>query len=194
MTETVRQILTRAARKIGQATEGQPAPVPWDMDGLLEILQAWYESSMNGGLFGQLVDVFKDEAYTAAEFDRVRKDAAVTITLPDTITDADTGEERAPLDLCPIVVTYPGQADYPQLNVYDADVGDWVRLDGLTLDSVAPLSGRGANGLAAIVAALKIEDHGLEPGRVMTSQALGFRMNIASRHGSVRRAVDYEYF
>lgn len=194
MTETVRQILTRAARKIGQATEGQPAPTAYDMDNLLGTLQAWYESSINGGLFGQLVDVFKDEAYTAVEFDRVRKDAAVTITIPDTITDPDTGEERAPLDLCPIVVTYPGQADYPQLNVYDADVGDWVRLDGLTLDSDAPLSGRGANGLAALVAALAMEEQGLQPGRVTVSQALGFRMNIASRHGSARRAVDYEYF
>lgn len=194
MTETVREVLTRAARKVALASEGKVAPEAYDIENLKDILFAWYEGSINGGLFGALVDVAKDAAYTAEEFERVRKDAAVTITIPDTITDDETGEDRPPLDLCPIVVTYPGQAGYPQLHIYDADIGDWTRLDTLTLDSDAPLSGRGADGLACVVAVQAMEEYGFAPGRLTIARAARFRFALLTRFASARRPVAYEFY
>lgn len=194
MSETVRQICTRAARKVGASSEGQIAPKDYDMGVLKDTLTAWYLSAVDAGTFGALRDIAKTANYTAKENERIRKDAAVTITLPTTITDRCTGRTRTPYDLTPIVVTYPTQDGFPQYNLYDASLGSWVRLDTLTLDSVAPLSGRSADGLASVVAVLVMEERGMEPGPLTLSRAARFRLSLAAKHGVTREAVASQYY
>lgn len=194
MTETVRQICTRAARKVAAAEEGRPAPEAYDMAVLKDILTAWYVSAVDAGTFGALTDIAKAVNYTAKENERIRKDAAVTITLPTTITGPCEPEPRTPHDLSQVVVTYPGQTGYPQYNLYDASLGAWVRLDSLTLESPAPLSGRSPDGLASVVAVLVAEERGLEPGPLTTSRAARFRLSLAARHGAQRQAVAHTFY
>ncbi len=194
MSETVRQICTRAARKIGASNEGRQSPAPYDIEVLADYLIGWYPQALEEGTFGRLNDVYESADYTAEEFDRVRKDAAITVTIPDTIDDAVTGETRVPLDLAPIVVTYPGETGYPQLHLYDATEGDWVRLDGLTLESTAPLSSRSPDGLACVVAMGIMEERGQEPGPATQRSAGRFLAGLSQRNASARRTVDYEYF
>jgi hypothetical protein len=194
MTETVRQICTRAARKTGDSSEGQKTPVAYDMSVLRDALTAWYLSAVEVGTFGALTDVYKSDDYTAKENERVRMDAAITVTLPTTVIDRFSGCTRPPIDLSPVVVTYPTVDGYPQYNLYDAMLGAWVRLDGLGLDDAAPLSQRGPDGLASVVAVLVMEERGMEPGPLLLSRAARFRLSLAARHGAERQAVRGDYF
>jgi hypothetical protein len=189
---TCRDIITRALRKIGEVSEGQPAANAYAATNALATLQAWYEDGFNGGMFGRFSEVIATEDYEAGEFERIRKDAAITVTIPDAITDDETGEERPPVDLCPIAVVEDG-AD-PQYSLYDAIAGAWVRLDGLTLDSDAPLSTRGADGLACVLAALIADEFGGKVGQITVSRATHFRMALVSRHAAARRVVEYEFY
>jgi hypothetical protein len=185
---TCREIITDAARKVGEVSEGRPAPTSYTADNFLAVLQAWYEQSVNTGLFGRLNDVLVSADYTAKEFDRITLDGAPTITYPSTITDC--GTTRSPLDLALIVTAGAS----PEYRLWDANLASWVRLDGLTLDSVAPLSLRGRDGLASLLAAMVIEDYGEEPRPILTGRAGRFLSTISARDGSQRRDVDYEYF
>lgn len=194
MTETVRQVCTRAARKIGASSEGQIAPVAYDIVVLKDILTSWYMASVDAGTFGALTDISKAEDYTANENERIRLDAAVTITLPTIIAGLCEPQPRTPHDLSQVVVTYPGQDGYPQYNLYDASQGAWVRLDGLGLDDAAPLSGRGADGLASVIAVLVMEERGIEPGPLTLSRAARFRLSLSSRHGAERVPVAHTFY
>lgn len=185
---TCREVITDAARKVGEVSEGRPAPTSYTSDNLLAILQDWYLQSVNSGMFGRLNEVLATVDYTAKEFDRVKAADGVTVTLPETITHG--GLARAPMDLALVVVV--GTA--PAYHLYDANLGAWVRLDGLTLDVEAPLSQRGRDGLASLLAAEVIEDYGQPPGAVLMGRAGRFLATISARDASQRRDVDYEYF
>ncbi len=184
---TCREVITDAARKVGEVSEGRPAPTSYTADNLLAILQAWYEQSVNTGMFGRLNDVLATVDYTAKEFDRIKASDGVTVTIPDTFSDC--GRARPPLDLALVVIAGAS----PEYHLYDSNVGDWVRLDGLTLDSLAPLSLRGRDGLASVLAAMVLEDYGQEPGPIIMARAGRFITTISQRDASQRREVDYEY-
>lgn len=189
---TCRQIITSALRKVFVVTEGQPAPEAYDAANALVSLQAWYDEAMVGGTFGRLTDVLTEAAYTAKEFQRITNTSggSVTVTLPETVTDDISGEERAPLDLAPVVVIDPGAT--PLNYVYDGIVGDWVSLVALTLDSQAPLSTRGSDGLACVLAT-RLTEHG-EPKASTIAGASRFLATIGQRNGSQRRDVGHEFF
>lgn len=191
---TVRDIITRALRKLNEIGEGQPAPTAYQAQSCLAGLQGWYDGAVASGLFGRLTDVTTDEAYDANEFERVTNTTAtdVVVTLPTTVEDTLTCETRVPVDLCPIVVINPqaGTLNY----IYDGMLGQWVGLDALNLDSEAPLSRRGSDGLACLLA-LEMADEmgGGSVGQVTIARAQAFLSSISQRNSSARRVVDYEY-
>ncbi len=115
----------------------------------LDILQGIYDEFVSGGSFGSLTNYIADGAYTAKEQQRIFNDG-YTITLPATIDDEGTADVRPPHDLALVVVVETGSAR--QVSIYDANQADWVRLDSLALTDVAPLSDRGRQGLACLLA------------------------------------------
>lgn len=186
---TVRRVATAAARKIGVSSEGQPTLQPYDMDVGLEILSGIYDHMMATGDFGRLTDVKVEADYTAKEFERITNTTAtdVTITLPATIEDVCVeGDERIPYDLCPVVVVDP-TTGVPSNYIYDAIVGDWVALFDLTLDSEAPLSTRGMDNLACVLAAAWADERGGQVGELTRARAATFFSTIRQRNGSDRR-------
>lgn len=189
---TVRDVITAALRKPGVLGAGDTAAAE-DAADALPVLQSMYLEWVASGAFGRLTDVLKEADYTAKEQERVRKDAACTVSLPDTITDAGTGEARAPRDLSLVVVTYPA-AGTVEHHLYDAFLGDWVRLDGLDLDATAPLSGRGLDGLVSCLARRVAEDHGRSVGPVTMRSAALFESALSSRFSSERRETEVDYF
>jgi hypothetical protein len=191
---TVRQIITAALRKAGVVSEGQPAPNAYDTQNALYLFQGWYDASMASGLFGRLEDVIIEDDYEAGEFERITNtsDADVTVTLPATITDDPNSAERVPLDLCPVVVVDPG-AD-PLNYIYDGIVGDWVSLNDLTLDSVAPLSQRGQGGLSSVLAVLMSEELGYTVGPATLGSAQKFLTTIAERRSSPRKVTEGSFY
>jgi hypothetical protein len=189
---TCRQIVTTALRKLRVVGEGNPAPVAYDAQSGLEILKGWYLSAVNGGLFGRMTEVVATSDYTAKEFERIRKDDVLTVTLPTTVTDTISGLTRAPIDLAAVVVTEDGEDAIH--NLYDAALGSWVVLDDLTLDSVAPLSTRGPDELACHLAMLMADEFGGTVGQVTLSRAGRFIIQISYRNASPRRAVDHEFY
>lgn len=190
MTETVRQIVTRAARKIGAANEGQPSPAPYDADVLKQALLDWYLTAIDAGTFGALKPVSVSADYTAKENERIANISGgdITITLPVTVTDRWTCKPRAPRDGA--VVQVSGDTTW----LYDSALGDWVDLGALTLESAAPLSGRSADGLASVVAVLVMEERGLEAGAQTVARAARFRMALAADHGVRREPVRHDFF
>jgi hypothetical protein len=191
---TVRQIVTAALRKVGVVSEGQPAPTAYDAQNALEVLQGWYDASMASGLFGRLEDVIVDDDYEAKEFERVTNTSAsaISVTLPLTITDDPNSAERVPLDLCPVVVIDPGED--PLNYIYDGIVGDWISLNDLTLDSVAPLSQRGRDGLSSVLAVKISEEFGYTVGPATLGSAQKFLTTIAERRNSPRVTTEGSYY
>lgn len=189
---TCREIITSALRKIGGVSEGQPAPVPYDAQVALETLQGWYIGAVNQGVFGRLNDVLVEDDYEVEEFDRVTvtSGAPLTITFPATVDDC--GTERSPVDLCPVVVANNDTTTGTQSYLYDANVSAWVALDDLGLDDEAPLSNRGSEGLACLLAVALAEGRGKTVGPITSGRAATFVATLTARGGSQRRTVGYD--
>lgn len=201
---TVRQLLTSAARKMRVVSEGVRTLAPYNEEVGLQLLEGLYQHMMATGDFGRLTDVLVEADYEAKEFERVKdvSVAGVTITLPDTITiesdPCSDEDERVPRDLCPVVIVNRDTAT-PDNYVYDAMVGDWVPLfsatdekpTGFTLDSQAPLSQRGTDGLASVLAVAWGAERGVAVSPVTASRSAAFLSAIRQRNVSQRRPVDY---
>jgi hypothetical protein len=192
---TCRKIVTAALRKTGVVGEGQQAPPAYDAQVALETLQNWYLGAVAQGLFGRLCDVIIDADYEAGEFERISNPtgATATVTLPSTVVDDCTGETRVPVDLCPVVQT-SAEATEPQISLYDGQLGHWVSLNGLTLDSEAPLSTRGPDGLSSLLATALAEEYGRQASPINMARAARFLATLSQRNVSQRRAVAYEYY
>jgi hypothetical protein len=187
---TCREIITAAARKVGDVSEGKPAPSAYTSAVMLDVLQGWYDQIVNTGLFGRLTDVYVSADYEAKEFERIRKDATATITYPTVITDDPCSDPRVPYDLALVVVA----GATPEHHLYDGQLGSWVRLDGLTLDTEAPLSRRSRDGLASALAVQVCEDAGIAPGAVLSGKAQRFATMLSLGDGSPRRPAPAEFF
>ena len=188
---TCQEVINTAYRELGIIGDGQRAPSAEQAVDGLEALQSWYIERANGGTFGRLTDLYKSEAYTAKEFERIRKDAAVTITIPTTITDDPNTDERTPHDMALIVVLYQSLAQY---SLYEATVGAWSRLDLLTLAGTAPLSTRGLNGLACCLATSIAAQHGYDIHPRTVRKADAFMATLTARYASPRRVTEIEAF
>lgn len=123
----------------------------WEADRGLKVLQAMFREAVDKGVFGRVEEVLATENLEAEEQQRVYS-AGYTITLPTTIEDADTGEDRRPRDMAMIQVV--NASTDPQISIYDANVAGWVRIDNLTLSlDPCPFSGRNRHGLECALAA-----------------------------------------
>jgi len=145
---TCLEIIEGAALELGARTLGDTLGATEASRGLV-VLQAMYREAVDKGVFGRVEDYLATAAYEAKEQERVYS-AGYTITIPTSIDDEFTGEARRPLDLAMVQVVNDGSD--PQISIYDAHFGDWVRLDGLTLTSEAPFSGRNRHGLECALA------------------------------------------
>lgn len=110
----------------------------------------------------ELEDYVATANYTAEENQRIRlSGGAWTITYPTTISaDGD----RDPYDLSVVVVA----GSTPVAKIYDAQLGSWVTVTGLTLAGDCPLSLRNANALAAALAEQLSDDY----GRALTAKLI----------------------
>lgn len=190
---TCRQVITPALRKIGVVGESNPAPSAYHAQVGLELLQSLYRESVASGLFGRLTDVTVSEAYEAKENERIHNssDDDIEITLPATIVDAGTGETRVPINRAVIQVS----GDTPVTYIYSHLIRDWIAVDGLTLDSEAPLAEQGVNGLACWLAVLLADDgFGTTPSAETIRVAARFRGAQALRYDAARVPADVEFF
>jgi len=145
---TCRDIIEGAAIELNARSLGEALSAA-EIDRGLTLLQSMYLEAVDKGVFGRVEDYLATGAYEAEEQQRVYS-AGYTITLPTEVDDAYTGETRRPLDLAMIQVVNDGSD--PQISIYDAHLGDWVRIDGLTLAGEAPFSARSRHGLECALA------------------------------------------
>lgn len=148
----------------------------------IERLQGMYLKWLGDGLFGPLTDYFADDDYEAKEFERVFNSAGNTITIPATITDEDTGAERAPIDGAVIVVIDASVTPRTvSIQIYDAHYG-WSEVNGLTMSSYAPLSGRYEEHLKNVFAMELLSEFPVDgmPTPLQTRLAQMARLSIAS--------------
>lgn len=161
----------------------------------MELLQEIYLEMLSKGLFGRMTDVRITEDHTAEEQDRIFVDTAdaVTVTIPDTIEDEDTGEDRAPRDYSVVTVT-DGLSDSRQLYLFDAIYGAWTRIDALGLDDYAPLSGRFPAGMKAHLALKRAAEDGFQISPVIAREAAMMNLALASRFDSPALPVANTYY
>jgi hypothetical protein len=145
---TCLDIITDALVEISEIGFGA-TPQAEEASRALDLLQGIYDEFVTNGSFGSLTDHIATGAYTAKEQQRILNDG-YTITLPATIDDEGAADIRPPYDLSLVIVTETGVAR--QVSIYDANKAAWVRLDGLELTTAAPLSDRGRQGLACLLA------------------------------------------
>jgi hypothetical protein len=187
--ETVRDLIKTGMRKAGVLASGRDPKAAELADGL-DVVQGVYDGWALGGMFGRLTEVIATEDYEAKEGERVRAEAGVTITLPTIITECGE-DDRPPRDLATIVVV---QDAAPQVNVYDAFVGAWVRLDSLTVDSVPPLMQRDRDGLGCCVGVAFADEFGGPVGAATQSKAASFKLSLSARTGNAYRPSAPEFF
>lgn len=187
---TCLEIITGAVLELGAVALGDPLPAE-EADRGLTVLQAMYLEAVEQGKFGRVADYLATDDYEAEEQQRVFA-AGFTITLPDTVEDDSTGEDRKPRDLCMVQVVDDGAA--PQISIYDAHAGDWVRLDSLTLAGTAPLGGRNRHGLECALAVRLIGSIRGQLSPAAAGVAATFAASISHRTSAPRTRPDVEYY
>lgn len=214
MVETVRDIATKAARKLGILRAGGELKAA-DAQDMLASLTSFYQECVNVGTFGRVSDVPISAAYTGTagvnQHINVLTADTVTITLPKTVPyyywdtwmpcrdygwglnvplGGDTGA-NVPPDKSVVRITSEfnaGRASY----VYDGTVQRWMRFDNLELEDEAPLSARGADGLAAVLAERVADEFGQETLSPLTMRAANrYRVALVTHHGSYGCDVYY---
>lgn len=211
---TARDITNGALRKIGKLAGGRE-PRTQDASDALEALRGLYRQLINSGAFGRLRDVVPTgEEYTAGENERVfrNSDATLEITLPELVRRDDPcrplpyDEEEAyypngvtdnamrpPRD-CSIVVISDAFTGQTVHYIYDGQQKLWTPLDGLTLDSTAPLAERDPEGLKALLATQIVDEFGGQLGEMTMRQAMNFQTALITRFSSTSTVGRAEYF
>src|SRR5690242_8868223 len=102
---TVRSLVNRAHRYLQTYGSGE-TPSDDDGDIGLEELKLYLKQLISKGVFGPITDVVVEDDYEAGENERIANisGGSVAVTLPATITDAVTGDERAPEDRAVVIV------------------------------------------------------------------------------------------
>jgi len=183
-------------------------------------LQGLYMEMIGQGCFGRLNDVTVTAmTYTANEQDRIRTNnaAGVTITLPDLVTDSTASASvlgfwpailpwggasdygftapstpRAPLDGSCVVITDQLSA-FNETYVYESNIANWTRIDGLDLDSIAPFTNRHFEGLAAMLAERMADDFGSQVTPTLMRTVANFKYSLTHRYESAARNVAVPY-
>lgn len=168
-------------------------------------LQSLYDEWRTGSMFGTLKDCYVSSAVTAQEGRRYYVTSGGSVTdatsdytpqFGDAYTECDyasgIGKVRQPRDLSLYEVV---EADGTQTaKLYDRT--GWIDLLDLELTDIAPLSGRGAYGLAACLATSGgfIAAFGAQPQDSTIALSRHFLRNIMSKMGSTQDDSGGEYF
>mgnify|MGYP003442639776 CR=1 FL=1 len=205
MADTVRAILQAAyeENEIYGATETIPDE---DLDRGVRSFQDLLNELANGGAFGRVRPVVVTGDTTAQEGVRIGYSGvtSATVTLPTTIasandpapygsetpSDAMTNEDqdvRAPKDHA--LAEIAGTAQMRQ--VYDALLGDWVQITGLTDTSDAPLCNRWRGEFIAIMA-FRLCRKAMQPA--FEREARAARARIVSNPSAPRVETAGSYF
>lgn len=179
---TCRDIVSRALRMGGVISKGEDPEAAELSDGVMA-LQGLYDGWFTGGMFGRLKDYYTEDDYDAEVGQRVFITSG-TVTLPDLVDD-----EHPPRDLAAIEIN---DADGRQAWIWDRQ--EWVRIDTLAAADEAPLSNRGAEGLAACLAVSIMEEYGASPGPVTVAKAGAFRTNLRLRFGTEQEPVAGQWY
>lgn len=179
---TCRDIVTRALRMAGIVPRTDEPEAAEMRDGMTA-LQSLYDSWLTGGMFGRLKDVYEAGDYEAGEGERVFLDSG-TLTLPSEIDD------RKPRDLVAIEGFVAGGAR----TAYIWDRTAWVQINDLAEEDEAPLSSRGANGLAACVAIAYADEFGASVGPGTLMQCRNFKTALSYKMGSERETSVGTYY
>lgn len=185
-----------SALKLAKVLSSGDAPTAAETVDGLACLQSLYDSWVAGGMFGRLEDVYLTADDTAEEGKRYTLAAGVTLTEPVTIAASDSadGLERAPRDLS--VYEKIDSSGTRTVRLFDRT--GWVDLLGLVSSDTAPLSSRGALGLAAALAtsggfAAMFNDTATMNPDVRTL-ARNFCVGLSYKMGSTRDRLNVEYF
>lgn len=180
---TCQTILTSALRRLRVIDESEQPSAEHAVVGL-DAMQGLFDHYV---ATAALTDYVATANYTAEENQRIRlSGGAWTITTPTTISDDG---DRDPYDLSVIVVA----GATPTHKIYDAQLGAWVTVSGLTLAGECPLSTRNR---IAIVGALA-EHLSTEFGRTMDatlSRDASHGKQLLSRIGGERPASTPKYY
>jgi hypothetical protein len=190
---TARAIITRAMRKLRLLAAGGVPTANEAADGLA-VLQGIYDGWTTNGTFGPLSQLLGSESpYVGDVIAWGTPDGETDIELPTRLQDARTGETVPPPDLSYAEVVKESD-NTRRAFVWDARWGGWRRIDSIGLDSDAPLSGRGAEGLAALLALHMAEEFGAQVGPVVLREAGSFQRSLAASPGEAPTATQAVYF
>jgi hypothetical protein len=184
--------VTYAMRSLALLASGETPSSQESTDGLVA-LQSFYDELVMSGIFGRLEDIYLTGDDIAQEGKRYLLAAGVTLTEP-TIILADVtedGEDRQPRDLS----LYEKLTSTGTLTRRLYDRTSWVNLTGLALTDTAPLSGRGAMGLAAAVACSGgfSDMFGATAGTALLARSQRFLSSLSHKLGSSRDRLAAEY-
>lgn len=144
---TCNDIVTRAMQLARVLALGDEATADEGAIGL-EALQSLYDQWRTGGMFGELEDVYLEDDDIAEEGVRYFVPTGITLSEPTSVYIDFDGNTRQPRDLAMYEILT--EAGVQTAKLYDRT--EWVSLLDLQSTDVAPLSGRGALGLAACLA------------------------------------------
>jgi hypothetical protein len=179
----------RQARIIGPGKDPKSAEAE---EGMVA-LQSLYDGWRTGGMFGRLEDVFLEASEPAFEGMRYFVPTGLTLTAATSVYIDANDQTRQPRDLAMYEVVTQG-GDHT-VRLYDRK--EWVDLLDLESSDEAPLSGRGAYGLAACLAtseafAAMFNDAQLSPR--VERLAAQFTRGLMSKQGSTQDRSAGTYF
>lgn len=204
---TSRDLIQRAFIKLGTVRANGNLTTEDAASGLAS-LQSLYAEWVTQGTFGRIQNINISTAQTATaglnQHINVTTDEAVTVELPATVAfdywwtwrpcrdygwgknvpvGSDTNN-RMPRDKSVVMVSDqfgPGRATY----VYDGTIQRWMRVDDFGLNDEAPLSARGADGLASVLATRLAEEYGVELLSPLTMQSGNrYKMALVTNFGN----------
>jgi hypothetical protein len=150
MASTCRDVISLALR-IGKVVGVSGTPTAAETELGMEALQSFYLDLVANGMFGRSTDVMTSVAYEAKPGERVQTLGGAAVSVPALVSRGCSRGKLPPYDLALIEIVDVA-AGTRSLKLYEAALGAWSELSGLTLDSPAPLVSRGAMGLAATFA------------------------------------------
>lgn len=159
---TCQSIITTAFRRLRVLDEREEPTTEHGIVGL-DALQGLFDHYISTA---QLTDYVATANYTAKENERIRlSGGSWTITAPTTISDDG---DRDPYDLSAIVVA----GATPVHKIYDAQLGTWVTVSGLTLAGECPLSTRNRAAMTGVLAKQLSGEYGRSLSRENDSELL----------------------
>lgn len=214
---TVRDTVTLALKKIAVLRAGGQ-PTAADAEDARASLESLYAEWITQGAFGRVYNVPVSKAGDVVPYPNqhvsILTDDVVNVTPPTTVQwdywwtwmpnrdygwgknvplGGDTGY-NVPRDKAVVMVTWQPSAPNAAQRltyVYDGTIQRWMRTDRIELIDEAPLSARGFDGLASVLAIRLLDLFGSELASPTTlKSANSYKLALVSNHGN---GEDYEY-